>query len=52
LPWTLYAIAAGFFFGVLYDRGGLAPVMLAHVVVNFCGFARTGRRDRDELFLR
>jgi uncharacterized protein len=35
LVWTLWAIAAGFLFGVLYDvSGGLLAPMLAHAAHN------------------
>lgn len=51
LPWTLYAIGAGFLLGVLYERGGLVPVILTHVIVNFISLMRINRRRNEEMFL-
>ena len=36
IPWTLWATAAGFVFGILYDvTGSLAGPIVAHVLVNY-----------------
>lgn len=47
LPWTLFATAAGFLFGALFERGGglLAPTA-AHVLVNAVNLVRLTRRSR------
>ncbi len=51
LPWTIYAIGAGFLLGLLYERAGLFPVILAHSLVNFVSLTRINRRRRQEMFL-
>jgi membrane protease YdiL (CAAX protease family) len=43
LPWTAFAIAAGFAFGGLVHLGfGLLPAMLSHGLINFLNLRRIG----------
>jgi len=45
LPWTVFALAAGFGLGALYSwRGGLAAPIAAHFVVNLINLRLIGRR--------
>jgi len=44
-PWTLFALAAGFGLGALYEwRGGLAAPIMAHFVVNGINLRVLSRR--------
>ena len=49
LPWTIFAIVAGFAFGSLVHFGfGLLPAMVSHGLVNFLNLRRIG--DESDLF--
>ncbi len=49
LPWTVFAIVAGFAFGGLVHLGfGLLPAMLSHGLINFLNLRRLGREEGDE----
>lgn len=49
LPWTIFAIVAGFAFGSLVHFGyGLLPAMLSHGLINFLNLRRIG--EESDLF--
>lgn len=49
IPWTIFAIVAGFAFGSLVHFGfGLLPAMLSHGLINFLNLRRIG--DESDFF--